>query len=326
LIPGRTLHRLAARVCSAKTVERVVEPAIADFQREFSATSSRHALHRGWILLNGYFAMVKVMMICGLKVSIAAGDERAAIMRTLVWSFMLMVAVTALLLLPPLSIAPNGIPSPMNLVLLIPQAVPLAIPIGLTFGIAVGLAGRARTRATIKAAVLVAIAASVLSFATLVWIMPAANQAYREEWARSEGYSGPLTKGPTEMTLSELNHQMTIEGTAGSTKRAQEYEWAFHLRFALSTASVVLAIFVSVISAKRAVLRVALALMACLLYWALIFMGQAVAVYSPVVPRFAGIVSPFIGAWLPNVVLILIALIVASSRSSSLRGPISLAK
>ena len=34
MIPGRILHRLAAAVCSAKTLERVVEPAIADLQKE----------------------------------------------------------------------------------------------------------------------------------------------------------------------------------------------------------------------------------------------------------------------------------------------------
>ena len=42
MMPGRTLHRLAARLCSAKTLERIVEPAIADLQKEYA--DARHAL------------------------------------------------------------------------------------------------------------------------------------------------------------------------------------------------------------------------------------------------------------------------------------------
>ena len=41
MIPGRMLHRLAARICSAKTLERVVEPAIADLQKEYAARCAK---------------------------------------------------------------------------------------------------------------------------------------------------------------------------------------------------------------------------------------------------------------------------------------------
>ena len=57
----------------------------------------------------------------------------------------LTVAVTGLLMLPPLSIVEAALSS-IFLAGLIPQAVPLAIPIGLTFGIAFGMAGRAATK------------------------------------------------------------------------------------------------------------------------------------------------------------------------------------
>jgi hypothetical protein len=36
MIPGQTLHRFAARLCCAKMLERVVEPAIADLQKEYA--------------------------------------------------------------------------------------------------------------------------------------------------------------------------------------------------------------------------------------------------------------------------------------------------
>ena len=41
MIPGRLLHRLAARLCSAQTLERVVEPAIADLQKEYAGRGTR---------------------------------------------------------------------------------------------------------------------------------------------------------------------------------------------------------------------------------------------------------------------------------------------
>jgi hypothetical protein len=34
MMPGRTLHRLATLICDAKSLGRVVEPAIADLQKE----------------------------------------------------------------------------------------------------------------------------------------------------------------------------------------------------------------------------------------------------------------------------------------------------
>ena len=50
MIPGRALHRLAARLCSAKTLERVVEPAIADLQKEYAAPVRRRGHASGFCL------------------------------------------------------------------------------------------------------------------------------------------------------------------------------------------------------------------------------------------------------------------------------------
>ena len=49
MMPGRTLHRLAAHICSAKTLEHVVEPAIADLQKDMPAL--RVLSRRGLVLL-----------------------------------------------------------------------------------------------------------------------------------------------------------------------------------------------------------------------------------------------------------------------------------
>ena len=85
MIPGRALHRLAAGVCSAKMLEHVVEPAIADLQKEYRSGSARHSFRRAWILLAGYCAILKVIAICGLSVSIETDEERRTLESTLVW-------------------------------------------------------------------------------------------------------------------------------------------------------------------------------------------------------------------------------------------------
>ena len=46
MMPGTTLHRLAAYICSAKTLERVVEPAIADLQKEYDDAQACSPLRR----------------------------------------------------------------------------------------------------------------------------------------------------------------------------------------------------------------------------------------------------------------------------------------
>jgi Lipopolysaccharide export system permease LptF/LptG len=318
MIPGRTLHLFAVHICSDKTLERVVQPAIADLQKEYAGAGS--ASRRVWALLAGYVAILKVMALCAVSVSGTSPDDWGAIVRTMMWSLALIVAVSGLLMLPPLAQFPEVRLSSLFLVALIPQAVPLAIPIGFTFGIAFGLAGRAVTRDMVKVVLLVGCVASIASFVTLAWVMPSANQAYRESVAQALGHSGQLMKSASEMTLSELDREAAIATAVRNPRRADDYAWSFHLRFALSAASVVLAAFLFATAGRGAALRGLLAFAVCVGYWALIYIGQGFAVYSPLAPTVARTVPPFIGAWLPNIVIGAFAIFVASSRSSRLRG------
>lgn len=319
MMPGRTLHRLAARVCSPTTLERIVEPAIADLQKEWAGSPAADASRRLRILLSGYVAILKVMAICALTVSMTTDEERHALVATLIWSFAFTVAATGLLMLPTLSYVERSDISSTYRVQLLPQAVPLAIPIGLTFGIAFGMAGRSVTRATTKALLLAAFAASLASFATLAWVMPAANQAYRETRARAEGHPGPLAKGLSEMTLSELDREKVIAVTSGNARRANRYAWSFHLRFALGAATIVLAGFLFTIAGWGMTSRGLLAFAACLAYWGLIYIGESLSVYRTVLPAYAG-------AWLPNIVLGAASMLIASSRSTRLRGSFKTAR
>ena len=322
MMPGRTLHRLAALVCSAHTLEQVVEPAIADLQKEYEVAGSDSRRSRAGILIGGYAAIVEVMLMCALQPMAVTDSERQGIGRTLAWSASFTAAVAVALMLPPLWMGASR-PSSMFLAGLISQAVPLAAPIGLTLGIALGMSGRTATPAVRRSLLVCALLASLVSFVTLAWVMPAGNQAYRESVARSAGITQPLAKGPGEMTLSELDRQAALAAAAGNVRQASRYAWSFHLRFALSVAPIALAGFLLAISASGAAMRVLIAVLSCFGYWLLIFVGQELAVFSPIAPAYAGTTAAVVlGAWLPNIALVA-ALLLVPSHSSRLRGPLS---
>jgi hypothetical protein len=284
MIPGRALHRIAARICSAKTLERVAEAAIADLQKEYAGSADRHLLRRGWILLVGYSAIMKAMGMCALSAGVATEEERSALRKTCAWSLTFMVAATGLLLLPPLWSVERGAGLSSVLVQSIPQAVPLAIPIGLTFGMAVGFAGRSPTRAIAKIVLLMALAASLVNFVTLAWVMPAANQS---------------------MTLSELHREIETATARGDTRSVQLHSWSYHTRFALSVATLVLAAFaLATAHCGRGAL---IALAACFGYWGLLYSGHSLFGSN-------GHLFAMVAAWLPNVVFALVTWLVVSWR------------
>ena len=317
MMPGRILHRLAATVCSTHTVERIVEPAIADLQKEYWAVADR--VRRVRVLMAGYAAILQVIALCALRVRVSR-DDGLTIVRTMAWSFTLMIAVTAVLMLPPLSMV-DGSVSTTVLASLIPQAVPLAIPIGLAFGIALGMSRCTHTRATMRVILLFALAGSLVSFATLAWLMPASNQRFRESLTQKAGVEVRLTKGPNEMTFSELKRQAAIAAHADDWFRSGTYAWAFHLRFALSVASIVLAGLLLVTPLILKAARILAALLACVAYWALLYAGEGLAIYSSG-PGYhhAGTIPIIVGAWLPNIGLAAAAMLIAASRSLRLRG------
>jgi hypothetical protein len=309
MIPGRMLHRIAARTCCATTLERIVEPAIADLQKEYAEAAAAGRVKYVWVLARGYLAIIEVIGMCALDLPVASDADRRAIARTIAFAVALTTMFTAFLMLPPMTVVDGSI-SEVFLVGLIPQAVPLAIPLGLTFGIAFGMARRSEpTRTITKVILMCAFIGSLVSFATMGWIMPAANQAWRESVARTRGITGQLLKGPSEMTLSELKRAEAI-ASAGDVRQADAYAWSFHLRFALSGASVVLACFLLATAGTSAAARGFISLGACLAYWALIYTGEWLAVYHAIVPAIAG-------AWLPNLILTAFAILIACSRPTA---------
>ena len=163
-----------------------------------------------------------------------------------------------------------------------------------------------------------ATAASLLSFVVLGWAMPAGNQAFREvafRQVRAPGYEGPvsLQKGHNEMTFSELRREIAALSAAGQQREARQFSFAFHLRFSLAAAAIVLASVLLAGGGTRRALRVLIAVAACAAYWVLLHAGEGATL--------RGFLPALIGAWLPNLVLVSLAFFVSSRlRGSALRG------
>lgn len=311
MLPGRMLHRVAYCICGTKTLERVVEPAIADLQNEY-AVAATPPLRRAATLLTGYVGILKVIAICALSVSAAIEDERRTLVRTVAWSATMVAVILAIFLAPLLYSRPT-----MGWRLataFVPQALALAIPLGIAFGIALGL--RARPTMNIaKMLLLCALAASALNFGNLAWAMPAGNHAFREmtfRELRATGDEGPVTglqKGYNEMSFSELQSESARFLAEGEPRRARQFTFRLHLRFALAAAAFALASVLLAAAARHRGWHSLIALGLCVVYWMLMVAGD--------VGSRRGYLPPPIGAWLPNLVMIGSAIVVASSR---LRG------
>ena len=304
MVPGRMLHRLAGHLCSTKALERVIEPAIADLQKEYGdAIRGGRVWYGRRILFAGYVGFAKAIAICGIDWMLSSSldmglEERRAIGRTLVWGGLIIVAMTVAMVIPPLQSIPSRAPVPFkNLYVLasISQALPLAIPVGLTLGVLAGLDRRSVTRRLRERMLALAAACALLSLVILCWIMPAANQAFRAHVAQATGDGYPM-KGANEMTLGELSREIEVAAASGLPSRARELRFAYDLRWSLACGVVALAFFASTVSKQGFALRFMLGVVACGLYWALLLAGDELSR--------ANLVPVLLGAWLPNLAFI----------------------
>lgn len=306
MIPGRIIHRFAAVVCSSRLLERVVEPAIADVQKEYAAGRGRRG-EQVRVLLVGYIAVLKVVAICALSVSDATDVERQSFVKTLTLSVALITATTVLLVLPPLYSFDNAVPGWWAATLLASQAVPLAIPIGISFGIAFGLSARPGMN-TVKMVLLWSCAAAIVSFSVLAWAMPASNRAF----SKLGSPSSSTPKAYNEMSVAELRRE-AVNSPSGQPGRARFYTYWLHFRFSLAMSTVALVAFLLAVPVGRRRQRGLVVLASCFSYGALIYVGQ-LTVYSPVAPRFVGAIPVSLNAWLPNIGFVMAAILIASRR------------
>ena len=158
MTPGTRLRSWASRLCSARTMERLIDPVIADMQCEHDhANRSGRPTDRWRLLFKGYLAFWKVLALhvpiawAGRIIRVWVGrgletppHEHAALARALGATAVTIVVLSALFIAPPLKgLLPRHDAHWMWLaVLIVPQSLPLCLPLSLLVGVLWGFGSR----------------------------------------------------------------------------------------------------------------------------------------------------------------------------------------
>jgi hypothetical protein len=296
--PGDRLRALAARICSAGTMARLIDPVIADMQAEDAQARRDGRMWRSrWVRLAGYIALAKVLVVCE---SSAAGDT-GPLVRAVVCSLGAVAVATAAFVAIPYynqrGFEGFELDRWQTVMFLLPQALAISIPVGVTIGIAVGLARRQMSMRLTTLVAALAFVCSAGSAVNLGWVVPNANQALRTAAFRKFSQIPP-PKGDNELTFQELNRQIRQSGTFPVDSRGLDeftrLEVAYHMRWALAFATLVLALFaMSLVGWSRRRWAIGIGVGAAIFgYYALLFIGRSYALNHDLAPPVA--------AWLAN--------------------------
>lgn len=181
---------------------------------------------------------------------------------------------------------------------LIPQALPIAVPVGVTIGTLCGARkGAARPRIS-WLLIIAVILCSGVSFATVAWVVPASNQAFRVTLAGRH-----VLRGAPELTLSELRPLVAEDAIPTMQLVGADDQWQiavnYYGRLALACAPIVFAMFAMFAAALAGRKRVAL----------VVGVGCGYVAYFLIEPEFLKSLPPLAVAWLPNVALASVSLI-----------------
>lgn len=297
------LRAVAARLCGASAIERVIDPVLTDIEIEYrSAIAEGRTWRSRWVRIAGYVALLKVVALYAYDRTAHdwSADDRRTMARTVVISAIAFV-VAALLLIAP---AARPLPAEAHLLLyLIPQALPIAIPIGVTWGILCGLGGRVAAFRVKGAALALALACSAASLVTTVWLLPVANQAYRVavfEQLRPQGKTATLAPGAAELPMGELRGRIDALTRSGEVRSARNMAAVYYVRWSLPCAPFVLALFALALTSRlssRGWVLAAAAFGACFAY-TYVFYATAAGAQQTELPVIAIV-------WLPNLVFAL---------------------
>jgi len=292
------LRALAVRILDQRTVERIVDPHLADLEMEHAEAIQRgHPWRSRWILILGLVAFLKTVALClpGEVVRVSRSwtiEDRENLSRAL--KFSAAAGVMATLALPLPLVRRVGLSDPRMFVYLVPQTIVLAVPIGLTVGVFLGLRGRTLSSRSTRAVFACAIFFSCACLATLAWVVPSAQKEFRQAGLRQT-----MANDVNELTLGELSERLRVSSRTALLDRPA-LAYTYHMRWAFSCATLVLALFALAMT-RRIVARWAVALAAvsaCFGYYVLMWIGRAGALQQTL--------PAVVGAWLPNAVFVLV--------------------
>ena len=295
--PGTRLRSFASRLCSRCTMERVIDPLIADLQCEDEqASRSGRPWGRRWLLVLGYLAFWRVL---ALHVPVAwtrrLMREWAAsnlwVGRALGSAAITLISLTALFIAASLQSLHRYDQLAWLLVLVLPQSLPLSIPICLLVGVVYGLRDRPVTIPLRRAILMIGLAGSLASFGTITWLVPAADRAFLVTIAR---------RHDVEMSPGSLREQALAKKQAGRMNQAGGLLFSYHARWALVGAAVAFVLFGLGLTALRAggAATAGIGVLGCVVYVTYFFELSYVrsSVFSD--ERLALVL-----AWLPNIFL-----------------------
>jgi hypothetical protein len=283
-------------------MERVIDPLIADVQREHADAVRHGRMWRSrWIQIAGWLTFFKVLVVCAgthlMAVERWTTDDRKSLLRAAVISAITAVVITVLLVSRSAEDLPKVLlhPSPKRLLYLAPYPFVAGIVLGETLGIVLGLGGRALSRRLVGTAIGAALICSAIAFIDVGWVAPAANTAYR---MTVFGDADP-TPGVGEQSLIALSRQIDQFGRDPAFAHfgfPLALSFDYHRRLALSLSPLVFTLF-ALAMAGRMRRRWMLGITACV----------AFVVYGWLVVRVTpwGMQWPaYVAAWFSNAVIV----------------------
>ena len=310
--PGTRLRAIAARLCDAQTMERYVDPAVADLQTEYEDAVTRgQRRESARICVVGYIAVLQVMSIQGGLRAVdtlreLTDDDRRTLLRTVLASTVVTIFSTLTLIAPFMREFASHPRFADFAVYLIPQALPLSIPVGLMLGILWALGRKSASRIALVLVLVLALGGSLVSFVTLAWVMPNSNQAFRTAVA---GF--PVAKGANELTIGELRQRIQTATTLSPASLSRpNLALNYHRRWALGTAPFALAVFGVIFTRAGKFGR-----MMPFVLGPIVIFGYYFILYSARELGLDHAISPFAAAWAPNAVLLMVSAAVLSFTS-----------
>jgi len=294
---------------------------IADMQREHDqATRSGRPSDRWRVLFSHYVAFWKVLALhvpivwAARSVRALAGRglttqpyQHAALGRALLAGTLTIVALNALFVAPPLQgLLRHDAHWAWLVVLLVPQSLPLSLPFSILVGVLYGFRGRTMTNRLRAAILVIGLAGSLASLVTITWLIPAANQEFRETIA-----GGPVDRGLGEVTPASLRERALAMSRDGRLKSAGDLFLSYHARWAIVGAALTFALFGLGVTALRVggAGTAWIAAIASIVYVTYFFELRLV---PPA--HFSNERVALVLAWLPNLWLILTSLLFLSTR------------
>ena len=238
MAPGSRLYRFASRWFDERTVARVFEPLLADYQREWAEAS---AARRRLVTIRTVVAFIVSAMALAPR-AILFTPTPAAITRRILARMILFCSVACGLLMLPFLTQLREIP-PARLAWLLMWLAPSTLLLVFPFAMGFVIDGVRRHRQPTQPERIAVLRAAMIAVAVVAiangWIVPAANQQFRTTVA-SDRWQTPA-RGMRELSTTELlTHPDLAKGPEDPYSRADALRRELHNRASLALVPAVL--------------------------------------------------------------------------------------